>query len=667
MTRTRHTVGVRHALRFVLSLSFLLSLQFTITTAVERRGEIDSTDIDQMIDGEYSNMRSYNTLRGSNGDRKLLSNYHNAKDSAVLDVGGIRKESKSEPMVIGPKVEHKKHKKKRNEEHHRKYREKMARLKAEKEAAEKAAEANGAPLGVQDGGDGVRGGVDALADSNADESSSSLTTTSTDEATAGVSEKDPEGKLGLNSKPIAGGNNPSSSLTSLDDALGSSDTKKTSLADIDTPSTPASDKDESMTLSDAAGSSKDAATTSSSPLATLSTKPGATTPNAVPESEASKAVGHDGHDTSADSGLFDKAGSTTSGRGPLAKGKKAALFQVHFEGNLGDQMETIPLLQRLFEWGVQIDCYLSMWQDPAKRLDPKVKDRVAKYVTNFYVDGVPQDHVLRERMYDVVIITPGPTVNELTHCVGKVHMAWFGVSVTNWAVDTYVKHKPCLKLVAVREEVSYDKSARMLDPHFDDVRLMLSGDLSFSYSAIEEDVNSHKKKFQDQLGTLLDKKWTLIFSRENNFGPQKGITIENNVVKVTKIDGTKLDVPGEEVVFASSSNLEDNSHMSMMRTQYKFQRNRLIIFDSIEEMWALVSLAGMVVTDRYHPGIAALIVGTPLTLTSYPNENVKMKGLGRMQQYKREDVRNMNEKAFERLLQVIHRPKVKEGPITTSL
>ena len=634
--------GVRYAWRCVKSLAFLLSFQLFFTASVNAIGKEFSADIEQVMDGEYYNGGYYSALRGSNDNRKLLSNYHNAKDSAVLDVGGIKRESKSEPMVIGPKVEHKKHKKKRNEEHHRKYREKMARLKAEKEAAEKAAEANGAPLGVQDGGDGVRGGADALADS-----------TDTNEVKSSISEKDPEGKLGLNSQPIAGGNNPSSSLASIDD-----------IADGSTSTS--SSKDESLSLFDAASVSTGTASSSKSSLATPSTLPGTTT-NSVPESEASKTVGHDGHDTSADSGLFDKAGSTTTGRGPLAKGKKAALFQVHFEGNLGDQMETIPLLQRLYEWGVQIDCYLSLWQDPAKRLDPKVKERVAKYVTNFYVDGIPQDHVLRERMYDVVIVTPGPTVNELTHCIGKVHMAWFGVSVTNWAVDTYSKHKSCLKLLAAREEVSYDKSARMLDPHFDDVRLMLSGDLSFSYSAVEEDVNSNKKRFQDQLGTLLEKKWTLIFSRENNFGPQKGITIENNVVKVTKIDGTKLEVPGEEAVFASSSDLEDNGHMSMLRTQYKFQRNRLIIFESIEEMWALVSLAGMVITDRYHPGIAALIVGTPLTLTSYPNENIKMKGLSRMQQYKREDIRNMNEKAFERLLQMIHRPKAKEGPITTSL
>ena len=319
------------------------------------------------------------------------------------------------------------------------------------------------------------------------------------------------------------------------------------------------------------------------------------------------------------------------------------------------------LLQRLYEWGMEVDCYLSMWQDPSKRLDDKVRQRVSKYVTNFYIDGVPQDHILRERNYDVIIITPGPTVNELTHCVGVVNMAWFGVSVTNWAVDTYTKHKKCLKFLAVREEVSFDKATRMLDPHFDDVRLMLSGDMSFSYKAVEADVNMYKKQFQDSLGSFLDKEnWVLIFSRENNFGRSKGILIENNKVKIKTIDGGSLEYNCDDVVFASSSDLEDNEHMNIMRTEYHFQRNRLVTFESIEEMWALISLSSHTVTDRYHPGIASLIIGTKLTLTSYPNENVKMSGLNRMQRYGREEIRKMNEKAFDRLLNTIHRPKERE-------
>jgi exopolysaccharide biosynthesis predicted pyruvyltransferase EpsI len=266
----------------------------------------------------------------------------------------------------------------------------------------------------------------------------------------------------------------------------------------------------------------------------------------------------------------------------------------------------------------------------------------------------------------MIIITPGPTVNELTHCVGRVHMAWFGVSVTNWAVETYSKHKNCLKFLAVREEVSYDKASRMLDPHFDDVRLMLSGDMSFSYKAVEADVNMYKKQFQDSLGEFLRKEnWVLIFSRENNFGPNKGIMIQNNKVIVTTIEGGTLQFNVDDVVFASSSDLEDSEHMKTMKTQYHFQRNRLVIFDSIEEMWSLISLSHHVVTDRYHPGIASLIIGTKLTLTSYPNENVKMSGLKRMQEYTREDIRGMNEKAFDRLLAIFHRPKVAEHVVTS--
>lgn len=150
--------------------------------------------------------------------------------------------------------------------------------------------------------------------------------------------------------------------------------------------------------------------------------PAVTTKGPV-ESEAGAVVGHIGKDTSADSGnlsskllllrvsvdvdlfsgLYDKSQASTTNRGQLARGKRAALFQVHFEGNLGDQMETIPLLQRLSEWGVQVDCYLSMWQDPNKRLNEVVKARVAKYVSNFYIEGIPQDHLLKQKNYDIVV------------------------------------------------------------------------------------------------------------------------------------------------------------------------------------------------------------------------------------------------------------------------
>lgn len=155
----------------------------------------------------------------------------------------------------------------------------------------------------------------------------------------------------------------------------------------------------------------------------------------------------------------------------IAKGKTIALLQVHFEGNVGDQMETIPLLRKLKEWGAVVDCYLSVWMPLKKRLDPGVHERVKDLVRNIYPEGVQYDHDLRDRSYDLLIVTPGPTVNEVAHCVTatrqlpslnwatgtgerpkNISMVWFGVTITGWAERTYEKQKYCTKLIAVREE-----------------------------------------------------------------------------------------------------------------------------------------------------------------------------------------------------------------------
>ena len=83
---------------------------------------------------------------------------------------------------------------------------------------------------------------------------------------------------------------------------------------------------------------------------------------------------------------FEQIKRRLTGDSPVA-GKRVALLQVHFEGNVGDQMETVPLLMKLNEWGVIVDCYLSVWMPLERRLDPLVKERVAPYVryTNKYI------------------------------------------------------------------------------------------------------------------------------------------------------------------------------------------------------------------------------------------------------------------------------------------
>lgn len=96
--------------------------------------------------------------------------------------------------------------------------------------------------------------------------------------------------------------------------------------------------------------------------------------------------------------------------------------------------------------------------------------------------------------------------------------------------------------------------------------------------------------------------------RENNFGPGKGVWFRKGKIHVHAIGGEISSHPVEKVVFASSSNLEDNKHMEELKKVVKSEL-RVVTCGTVEEMFALVSSAPHVVTDRYHPGVASMIVG----------------------------------------------------------
>lgn len=363
----------------------------------------------------------------------------------------------------------------------------------------------------------------------------------------------------------------------------------------------------------------------------------------------------------------------------LAEGKRAAMFQSHFEGNLGDQMETIPVLQKLKEWGVVTDAYLSVWMPDTKRLSPVVFSRVREYVDQVYnkVGHNPSDQgrsALMSRNYDIAIIAPGPTVNEITYCFPNqrgtnVTMVWFGISITKVAwKHTYQKHKYCLKAVVVREEISYESAQHMLEPEPDydrQTRLLLSGDFSFSYKPDKALVDKFTDKYTKQLKPLIDSgnEWVVIFSRENNFGGLGGIKVKDDgKLYVSTLDHKIQVYELDKVVFATSSWLEDEAHYKNIRSTYKIPGSRIVNLETIEAMFGLISIASHVVTDRYHPGVATLLNNKKLTVTRYKAETVKMTGLYRMQKYKRKEIIKMNNKAFDVLLKLINGEEVEEVP-----
>jgi len=347
-------------------------------------------------------------------------------------------------------------------------------------------------------------------------------------------------------------------------------------------------------------------------------------------------------------------------------GKRAALFGVHFEGNLGDLMETTPLLTRLSEWGVEVDCYLSEFRHGAANLDSKIKQGAGKFCKDFYPSKFLRYEV-RDRDYDVIIAAPGPTVNHFKYCfedkevpTENITTIWFGVSVSERDALVFEKQQGCLSLIALREPKSLEKVtawSRQWPVKSKHVELILSGDLSFSYSPEIGEVNRQKARFSRLLQPLLSSKskddWALIFSRSDNFGRGEGIWIEDGVVYITTILDVKKKYDIENVVFASSSDFDDHDHMKRFRTAFHMHGDRVITCRTVEEMFAIISMSPEVVTDRYHPGVAALMLGTKLTITKYPAEEIKMQGLLQMSSYKEEDIEEMNEKAFSSLLNII--------------
>jgi len=131
------------------------------------------------------------------------------------------------------------------------------------------------------------------------------------------------------------------------------------------------------------------------------------------------------------------------------------------------------------------------------------------------------------------------------------------------------------------------------------IEVMLSGDLSFSFQPIQavyEYWTRHYEKFVQSFGK---NKMVIIFSRINNF---RSLKINNGFVSITAIDSKVHKVPLNITVFASSSNLEDESHMLKLRQTFGIKQDRLITLGAIEQMWGLLKSASIVFTDRYHPG-----------------------------------------------------------------
>lgn len=364
------------------------------------------------------------------------------------------------------------------------------------------------------------------------------------------------------------------------------------------------------------------------------------------------------------------------------QGIRILLLDVHFEGNLGDEMETTPLLQHLFDCGAHITAALSEWRPLTST--QKVHPRTArehmlvhkiisreKYYSTFHNDNDNHND------FDAVILAPGPwkpclLKSQWPHLMIDIYFGGSFVAdpscPSNTNSDSSSNNELLLppdlleftQLIVTREPASYEwiqKHLYATSSSFKSKKtpkLIMGADLSYSYRPSRAAIDywsDHYRSYQDEIQIL-------VFTRENNFNT--GVRIlgggGNPRVMLKVQNGSKITVPLSQVIFASSSDIEDSEHFKWLQSNYRLveeQERQVVMCTSVEQLFGLLlglGPQGHVYTDRYHPGVAAHTLGVPFTTLSYPAEQIKLKGLAELTATKTpRELKHLNGKAFAAL------------------
>jgi len=115
--------------------------------------------------------------------------------------------------------------------------------------------------------------------------------------------------------------------------------------------------------------------------------------------------------------------------------------------------------------------------------------------------------------------------------------------------------------------------------------------------------------------------------------------------------------PLSQIIFASSSAVEDARHFQKLRSKYDSAntsgKSRFIVCEQVEQLWALVNMSHIVFTDRYHPGVAARIHDIPLKTIAYKSEQYKLSGLMKLSNVTVSEMKARNQEAFQLLSSVL--------------
>jgi hypothetical protein len=320
------------------------------------------------------------------------------------------------------------------------------------------------------------------------------------------------------------------------------------------------------------------------------------------------------------------------------EGTKVLLLDVHLEGNLGDEMETMPLLQELRRCGIHTTAILSGWLEGFDQQLGFRSIREHGMVDSLQSPGNYERFLLSE--YHAVILAPGPwRLCQLRQRWPKRIDIWMAGSIlpeqqqqdgcdegddVSKQLDNF---DPTLMIL--RETYSYNLIVQNLSSPSWKRRMnyYLSGDLTHSFVPASAPLDYWKRIYSNS--RYKDK--ILVFSRSSNAA--NVISIKGRTVElVTLHDERTVVLRAKDVVFATSSALEDATMFVDWKHQYydRFQEHQFVVCETVEQLFGLIYHSKHLYTDRYHPGVVAHRFGKEFTVLKYEQEQSKLVGLAEL-------------------------------------
>lgn len=211
----------------------------------------------------------------------------------------------------------------------------------------------------------------------------------------------------------------------------------------------------------------------------------------------------------------------------------------HLEGNIGDEIETTPLLKMLKRWGCHTSVLMSGWLGGARLGIGSVREH--NLIDKIY--PYEDRNTLQHDDFDVIILAPGPwgICYETSRWKHRIDVFFGGSFIGNLTKCDMQQHleMASTSLVVIREPYSLDKfKDRLLSWKG---QIMLSCDLSHSYQVAASSFEYLQQYYQQQLSRVGD--MILVFTRpsnskimelttQNNTKALQLITLQNDIVSL---------------------------------------------------------------------------------------------------------------------------------------